>query len=116
MILLVRLLGWFLMIAAILVASLEMLMTLGTGTYVGLATRDMWTLLAGVPPAFEESLAQWQETTSVPSKIGILLTQVGAIAMEIPAWTMVGLVGGILVLMSRVHRLHQPDHYRRLFR
>ncbi len=116
MIFLVRLLGWSLMIAAVLVASLEMLMALSTGTYISLATRDIWTLLAGVPPAFKASLAQWPETTSVPSKLGILLNHVGAIAMEIPAWTMVGSVGGLLVLTSRVHRLHQSGHYRRLFR
>ena len=116
MIFLIRLLGWFLVIAAVLVASLEMVMALCTGTYVGLATRDMWTLLSGVPPSFETSLAQWQETTNVPSKLGILLSQAGVVMMEMPAWTMVGLVGGLLVLTSRVHRLHQPNHYRRLFR
>ncbi|VBB69411.1 COG0609: ABC-type Fe3+-siderophore transport system, permease component [invertebrate metagenome] len=117
MVFFVRLLGWFLMMTAVLIAAMEMVMALGTGAYVSLATRDLWTLLVGVPPySFEEaSLSLWQDTT-VPSGIGIRLVQVGVIAMEIPAWAIVGLVGGLLVLTSRVHRLHQSGHYRRLFR
>ena len=45
-----RFLGWFLVILAIVMASAEAVMALGTGAYSGLATADVWTLLVGHAP------------------------------------------------------------------
>ena len=42
--------GWMLVILAIVMASAEAVMALGIGTYNGLATADVWTLLVGQSP------------------------------------------------------------------
>ncbi len=112
---LARSLGWFLVVIATLVASVEAVMALGTGTYVGLATRDMWTLLTGTSPVFEAPLASMQNVpVDITIKVEALLARVGTMLMDLPAWTMVGLLGGLLVSGSRVRR--RFDHHRRLFR
>lgn len=113
---LVRLFGWFLVVVAILVASMEAVMALGTKTYVSLATRDVWTLLAGTPPSFEETVAQWQSTVNFPTAVDTVLIRVGTVMMDLPAWITLGLVGGSLILASRTYRLHWSSRRRRLFR
>ena len=47
-----RAFGWTMVLAAILMASGEAIMALGSGSYQGLATADVWALLWGQTPDF----------------------------------------------------------------
>src|SRR6185312_11784318 len=85
--------GWLLVIMAILMASAEAVMALGTGAYSGLATADVWTLLVGQAPleALEDSPNRFLATASI-------------ILMNMPAWIAFGFSGVILVHACRARR------------
>ena len=89
-----------LVILAIVMASAEAVMALGIGTYNGLATADVWTLLVGQSPSFEGN-------TSAP----LVLAAAGAVVMQMPAWAVFGTVG---VFFAHVCR-KRPQR-RRIFR
>lgn len=103
-----RLLGWVLVIAAVLAASAEAVLALGPGTHSGIATRDVWTLLSGSAPAFDAS-----EITTVAASTGRqLLNRLGAAIMGWPAWAVIGPLGGALVMATR-GRARGHRHRRR---
>ena len=88
-----RILGWALVISAIVMASAEAVMALGTGAYSGLATADVWTLLVGPTPL--DGLADSSNRA---------LATAGSIFMHLPAWIMFGFSGFALVHACRVRR------------
>jgi hypothetical protein len=92
--------GWMLVILAIVMASAEAVMALGTGAYNGLATADIWTLLGGQSPSFTA------ETTSTQA-----LASVGTVIMQMPAWIVFGGMGTLLV-----HGFRKRRNRRRIFR
>lgn len=77
-----RIFGWFLISLAILTASAEAVMALGTGSYEGLAAGEVWTLLAGHTPFSD----------GVDPDRG-LLAALGAWMMNLPAWVVMGPLG-----------------------
>jgi hypothetical protein len=88
-----RLSGWIFMVLAILMASAEAVLALGTGAYTGLATVDLWTLLVGESPTF---------ATAGPS-VNMLAT-VGSGVMGMPAWVVIGAIGfGLTHLCRKRH-------------
>ncbi|MDG2242079.1 MAG: hypothetical protein P8L66_01150 [Rhodospirillaceae bacterium] len=95
-----RAFGWTMVLAAILMASAEAVMALGTGSYLGLATGDLWALLWGRNPNFLEagfSDDLWRFS--------------GALLMALPAWAVLGPVG---VILAHTCRRRPPNG--RLFR
>jgi len=88
-----RILGWTLVILAMVMASAEAVMALGTGAYNGLATADVWTLLVGQAPleALEGSSNRFLATASI-------------VIMNMPAWIAFGLSGVVVVHLCRERR------------
>jgi hypothetical protein len=88
-----RIFGWTLVILAMLMASAEAVMALGTGAYSGLATADVWTLLVGQAPleALEGSSNRVLATASI-------------IIMNMPAWIAFGISGVVFVHACRVRK------------
>lgn len=74
-----RLIGWTLLAVAILIASGEAVLALGTGSYQGLATREVWTLLAGDP--------------TVSWSMGDATSRLLAGVLDWPAWSVIGAIG-----------------------
>ena len=74
--------GWILFALSIVMASAEGVMALGAGGYDGIATADIWTLLAGSTPQ----------------------SGVSAALMHLPAWTVTGTLGLMLILACRKKR------------
>lgn len=85
-----RISGWFLVVLAIVMASAEAVMALGTGSHSGLATADIWTLLVGRAPA-DFGTGSWLGTA-------------GFIVMAMPAWLVFGLSGILLLHLCRYRR------------
>ncbi|MBY0510222.1 MAG: hypothetical protein K2P94_08700 [Rhodospirillaceae bacterium] len=92
--------GWTLVVLAILMASAEAVMALGTGAYNGLATVDVWTLLVGQTPSFAAQTDSSQ-----------ILAAVGASILAMPAWVAFAAMGFVLVHVCRKRRAR-----RRVFR
>ncbi len=95
-----RVSGWIFMVLAILMASAEAVMALGTGAYSGLATVDLWTLLVGQSPSFAARTGEVD-----------ILALVGAGVMQMPAWVVLGATGFTLAHFCRKRRAR-----RRTFR
>jgi hypothetical protein len=95
-----RVSGWVLVVLAILMASAEAVMALGTGAYNGLATVDVWTLLVGQTPNFAS------QTESAET-----LAAIGAAIMALPAWVAFAVTGVVLIHACRKRRAR-----RRVFR
>jgi hypothetical protein len=87
-----RLAGWTLVLLAIITASAEAVMALGTGAYTGLATADIWTLLVGQTPSFA-AIDSFQ-----------MLAALGTAVMATPAWIVFGLAGFLLAHVCRKRR------------
>ena len=85
--------GWALVVLAIIMASAEAVMALGTGAYTGLATVDVWKLLVGQSPAF----ATQTDSTQALAAVGV-----GVMAM--PAWVAFGFIGFVLLHVCRKRR------------
>jgi ABC-type phosphate transport system permease subunit len=85
-----RIVGWSMIAVALLMASGEAVMALGTGSYHGLATSDVWALLWGQTP-------QVEQTSSAGSMWLLIVT----VFMAMPAWAVVGPVGVILAHVCR---------------
>lgn len=85
-----RALGWTMVLAAILMASGEAVMAIGSGSYQGLATSDILALLWGQTPDFLES-----------GLTGDIWRFLGALVMAMPAWAILGPIGVILAHMFR---------------
>ena len=85
-----RALGWTMVLAAILMASGEAVMAIGSGSYQGLATADILALLWGQTPDFLE-----------PSLSGDIWRFLGVLVMAMPAWAIIGPIGVILAHMFR---------------
>ncbi len=81
------------MVLAILMASAEAVMALGTGAYNGLATVDVWTLLVGQTPSF----ASQPESSQI-------LAAVGAALLAMPAWVAFAATGFALIHVCRKRR------------
>ena len=94
-----RLAGWALVLMAIIMASAEAVMALGTGAYNGLATADIWTLLVGQTPSFA-AFDSFQ-----------VLAALSAAIMATPAWIVIGLSGFLIAHVCRKRRAR-----RRIFR
>ncbi len=86
-----RLTGWVCVILAIIMASAEAVMALGTGAYSGLATSDVWTLLVGQSPG------------GLATSSGVISTA-GSLFMAMPAWLVFGFSGFALVHVCRMRR------------
>ncbi|SBW11250.1 conserved exported hypothetical protein [uncultured Alphaproteobacteria bacterium] len=87
-----RVLGWLLLGIAGLIAAAEGIVAVGTGAYDAIATGELWTLVTGHAPAFGlGGHAAWHDA-------------VGQILLGWPAWTVIGLLGGSLVLACRPRR------------
>lgn len=91
-----RLCGWLLAGFAILMASADVVLALGPGEHAGIATGDVWTLLAGQPPVAGQSSA------------GASLATLGVAMMAAPAWAIIGPVGVALAWLCR----HRPRRHR----
>jgi hypothetical protein len=88
-----RVFGWFLVVLAIVMASAEAVMALGTGAYSGLATAEVWTLLVGQAPG------------ALPGgNSNEILSAAGALFMALPAWIVFGLCGFAVVHLCRARR------------
>jgi len=79
-----------LVVLAIVMASAEAVMALGTGAYNGLATVDVWTLLVGQTPTFAAEAGAMQ-----------VLATVGTGIMAMPAWVVFGALGFMLLHLCR---------------
>lgn len=88
-----RVFGWVLVVVAVLTASAEAVVALGTGEYDSIATVDLWTLLTGRHPeiATLTSHAAWSDA-------------VGAMLLAWPAWTIIGALGCTLIFACRPRR------------
>jgi hypothetical protein len=80
-----RLVGWLLIGISVLMASADAVLALGPGEHVGIATSDVWMLLAGRP---------WDPGT--PSLASLL--------MAWPAWTVLAPIGLLVLFLSRPRR------------
>lgn len=77
-----RVAGWFLIFLAVLAASAEAVVALGTpGEYVSIATSDVITIITGLEP---------QVTDTFAGKI-----------MVWPAWVIIGSLGILLTVLCR---------------
>lgn len=76
-----RICGWFCLVSAILAASAEAVVALGTGELIGIATSDIFTIITGISPESLNPLAE-------------------EILME-PAWVILGTAGLCLILLCR---------------
>ncbi len=76
-----RLTGWCLVLIAVLTASAEAVVALGTGDHVGIAASDVFTIITGVTPDVHDTFA---------GKI-----------MLWPAWVVIGAVGLFLLAAFR---------------
>ena len=95
-----RILGWCFVLAAIVMVSAETVMALGTGSYNGLATVEVWTLLLGDSPDF---IAQGFS--------GGFWAGLGTLLMAMPAWAAFGVIGLMTIHLCRDRR---KAHLRRL--
>ena len=93
-----RVFGWFLVVLAIVMASAEAVMALGTGAYAGLATAEVWTLLVGRSPS------AWLDAGS-----NQIISAMGALVMAMPAWILFGLSGITVLHLCRA----RPQRRRR---
>jgi hypothetical protein len=96
-----RTFGWVLVILAIIMASGEAVMALGTGAYTGLATSDIWTLLVGQSPEFANQTQSNQ-----------LLAAAGAGIMDMPAWLVMGVIGFTFAHVCRKRRARRRVFYK----
>ncbi len=87
-----RLLGWVMVCIAILIASGEAVLALGTGSYEGLATREVWVLLAGNTPTFGPDVTQ--------AGFKDILVRL----LDWPAWVVIGGIGLTVILACRPRR------------
>lgn len=86
-----RFFGWVLIALAILTASGEAVMALGTGSYDGIAAGEVWTLLSGQTV---------DDTVLRPGLQGVAVR-----AMDLPAWLVMGPLGfGLIVAFRRRHK------------
>ena len=79
-----RLTGWCFLLTALLAASAEAVVALGTVDHVGIATSDIFTIITGSTPSAPDTFA---------GKI-----------MLWPAWSLIGALGLFLVFVSRNKR------------
>jgi hypothetical protein len=96
-----RVIGWTLIFMSNIVASGEAVLALGTGSYDGLATREVWTLLAGDP--------------GVTVRVGDTSSQILAALLDWPAWTVVGSIGLTLAVACRPHKRRRHGFRERSF-
>ncbi len=92
-----------LVVLAMLMASAEAVMALGTGAYSGLATVDVWKLLVGQSPDF---------ATQTGSTEALAAVGVGLMAM--PAWVAFAAVGFVLLHVCRKRRARRRIFQRGL--
>lgn len=85
-----RTLGWAMVLVAIIMASGEAVMALGTENYQGLATADVWALLWGKTFNFLEA-----------GLSGDLWRFSGALLLALPAWAVLGTCGVIIAHTCR---------------
>ena len=89
-----RIAGWVLIALAVLLASGDAVLALGTGEHGGIVAGTLWTLITGHAP---ESAAK---------------ASIGTMLMAWPAWAAIGPVGLMLVAACRPRR-HRRFRYRR---
>ncbi len=95
-----RILGWVLVVLAMVMASAEAVMAVGTGAYSGLATADVWTLLVGHAP-----------NGFLAADSNQLLAAASTLVMAMPAWIAFGASGFMLV-----HACRKRRQRRRIFK
>lgn len=82
-----RLAGWVLVAVAVVLASADGVMALAPADYAGIATSEVLTLLTGDTPGPVDG---W----------GVLATLQRTL-LNLPAWVVVGAMGGLLLLACR---------------
>ena len=83
-----RILGWVLLVLAVVMASADAVMALGPADYSAILTSDVLTLLTGGAPEAAE-----------PSRS--LLATAGAALLDLPAWVLMGTFGTVLLFFCR---------------
>lgn len=96
-----RIFGWALIGVAILLASGEAVVALGTGAYDGIATADVFTLVSGMSPDLDNH-APWP-----------WLGEIGNAMMSLPAWAVFGPFGFVILLMSQKKRRRMMPRSRK---
>ena len=91
-----RITGWALIALALLMASGDAVLALGTGEHAGIVAGDLWMLVAGKAPESANRTAS-----------------LGATLLAWPAWAAIGPLGIILVAACRPRR-HKKLRYRRI--
>lgn len=87
-----RVLGWLLLGVSALIATAEGIAAVGTGAYDAIATGELWTLITGRAPTFGLGAhPAWHDT-------------LGRVLLAWPAWTVIGLLGCVLVIACRPRR------------
>jgi len=90
-----RIAGWLLIVSALLMASGDAVLALGSGEHIGIVAGDLWMLLAGHAPQMGTAAS------------------FGAMFMAWPAWAAIGPMGIALVAACRPRRSRRL-RYRRL--
>src|SRR5579871_2055018 len=81
-----RIAGWGLIAVAVLLASGDAVLALGTGEHGGIVAGTIWTLITGQPPELAANAS------------------LGTMLMAWPAWAAIGPVGLMLVVACRPRR------------
>lgn len=82
-----RMLGWLVMVLAVLMASADAVMALGPAEYAGIITADVVTLLTGGEPDLGDSRT--------------VLAMVESVLLDTPAWVVMGCLGTALLVACR---------------
>ncbi len=86
-----RIFGWLLVVVAVLTASAEAVVALGTGSYESIATIDLWKLLTGHAPDVNDASANWADMAHV-------------LLLAMPAWIAIGSLGVAMIFGCRARR------------
>jgi hypothetical protein len=89
-----RIVGWLMIAVALLMASGDAVLALGTGEHEGIMASTLWTLVTGRSPEM------------------IATASIGAMLLAWPAWAAIGPVGLALVVACRSRRRRFRYHRR----
>ncbi|MGE5505829.1 MAG: hypothetical protein ACM31L_15525 [Actinomycetota bacterium] len=82
-----RLVGWLLLVVAVIMASADAVLALGPMEYAGIVTADVVTLLSGRAPEVDGGFSA--------------VDAIGSAVLALPAWSVVGATGLALLMGFR---------------